>query len=69
MKGKAVCDLTVGIIHQIDWFASDHNFKLQVLYSRYWNIYSTGVNAFTVDWHGVNGLFVHHLFLISRVLY
>ena len=46
--------------HEVVWFASDHNFKLKDFYSRYWNIYmySTGIDAFTVDWHGVNGLFV-----------
>jgi hypothetical protein len=60
--------LTLGVKLR-DIKAYPWNFKLQVLYSRYWNMYSTGVNAFTVDWHGVNGLFVHHLFLISRVLY
>ena len=37
---------------------SDYNFKLKVFYSRYWNMYSTCIDAFTVDWHGVNGLFV-----------
>jgi hypothetical protein len=31
-------------------------------------MYSTGVDAFTVDWHGVNGLFVPPIFLIPRVL-
>jgi hypothetical protein len=31
-------------------------------------MYSTGVDAFTVDWHGVNGLFVPSIFLIPRVL-
>ena len=52
----------------VDWFASDHNFKLKVFYSRYWNMYSTGIDTFTVDWQGVNGLFVPPLFLIPRVL-
>ena len=54
--------------HAIDWFASDHNFKLKVFYLRYWNMYSTGIYAFTVDWHGVNGVFVPLIFLIPRVL-
>ena len=35
--------------HEVDWFASDHNFKLKVFHSRYWNMYSTGIDTFTVD--------------------
>ena len=31
--------------HEVDCFASDHNFKLRVFYSRYWNMYSTGIDA------------------------
>ena len=31
-------------------------------------MYSTGIDAFTVDWHGVNGLFVPPIFLIPLVL-
>ena len=31
-------------------------------------MYSTGIDAFTVDWYGVNGLFVPPIFLIPRVL-
>ena len=42
--------------------------NLKLFYSRYWNMYSTGINAFTVDWYGVNGLFVPPIFLIPRVL-
>ncbi|VDI73972.1 Hypothetical predicted protein [Mytilus galloprovincialis] len=36
--------------HEVDWFASDHNFKLLVFYSRFWNENSSGIDAFTVDW-------------------
>jgi hypothetical protein len=54
--------------HEEDWFASDHNFKHKVFYSRYWNMYSTGIDTFTVDWYGVNSLFVPPIFLIPRVL-
>jgi hypothetical protein len=64
--------------HEVDWFASDHNYKLVIFYSRFWNVYSTGIGAFTVDWHGVNGLFVHVrstlpkmallLFQVNRIL-
>jgi hypothetical protein len=31
-------------------------------------VYSTGIDAFTVDWHGINGLFVPPIFLITRIL-
>ncbi|XP_076099880.1 uncharacterized protein LOC143069233 [Mytilus galloprovincialis] len=54
--------------HEVDWFASDHNFKLLVFYSRFWNENSSGIDAFTVDWYGVNGLFVPPVFLIPRVI-
>ena len=54
--------------HEVDWFVSDHNYKLTVFYSRFWNEHSFGVDAFTVDWRGVNGLFVPPVFLIPRVL-
>jgi hypothetical protein len=53
-------------LHEVDWFASDHNFKLKVVYSRYWNMYSTGIDVFTLDWHGVNGLFVPFYHLKNR---
>ncbi|CAG2222178.1 unnamed protein product [Mytilus edulis] len=54
--------------HEVDWFASDDNFKLHVFYSRFWNVNSSGVDAFTVDWRGINGLFVPPVSLIPRVL-
>ena len=54
--------------HEVDWFASDHNYKLAVFYSRFWNVSSSGIDAFTVNCNGVNGLFVPPVFLISRVL-
>lgn len=54
--------------HEIDWFASDDNHKLPIFYSRFWNMYSIGVDAFTIDWNGINGLFVPPVCLISRVL-
>ena len=53
--------------HEVDWFASEHNFRLKVFYSIYWNMYSTGIDAFTGNWHGVNGLFVPPIFFIPRV--
>jgi hypothetical protein len=35
--------MVISTSHEIDWLVSDHNFKLQVYYSRDWNMYSTGV--------------------------
>jgi hypothetical protein len=35
--------MIISTSHEIDWLVSDHNFKLQVYYSRDWNMYSTGV--------------------------
>lgn len=55
--------------HEIDWFASDHNYKLVVFYSRFWNTLSSGVDAFSVDWNGINGLFVPPVCIIPRVLH
>ncbi|CAC5388199.1 unnamed protein product [Mytilus coruscus] len=53
---------------EVDWFASDYNFKLIGFYSRFWNVYSSGVDAFSVDWRGINGLFVPPVSLIQRLL-
>ena len=54
--------------HQIDWFANDDNHKLPVFYSRYWNVKSIGIDAFNVDWGGINGLFVPPVCLLFKVL-
>lgn len=54
--------------HEIDWFANDDNHKLPVFYSRYWNVKSIGIDAFTVDWGGINGLFVPPVCLLFKVL-
>ena len=54
-------------VREFGWFASDDSFKLPVFYSRYLNVHSTGVGAFTVDWRGINGLFVPPISLIPRV--
>ena len=35
--------------HEVDWFPRDHNCKLTVFYSRYWNVSSIGIDAFTVN--------------------
>jgi len=54
--------------HEIDWFANDDNHKLPVFYSRYWTVNSIGIDAFTIDWHGINGWFVPPVCLLARVL-
>ena len=54
--------------HEIDWFANDDNHKLTVFYSRYWTVNSMGIDAFTMNWHGVNGWFVPPVCLVARVL-
>ena len=54
--------------HDIDWFASDYNSKLSIFYSKFWNMYSSGIDAFTADWFGLNGYFFPPVFLIARVL-
>lgn len=48
-------------------FASAHNAKLPVFYSRFWNDRSAGVDAFTADWCGKFGLFVPPVVLFARV--
>ncbi|CAC5411397.1 unnamed protein product [Mytilus coruscus] len=53
--------------HEIDWFASDHNFKLPVFYSRCWNVNSIGIDAFTFDWSGINGWFVPPVCVLLKV--
>ncbi|XP_033761087.1 uncharacterized protein LOC117342901 [Pecten maximus] len=54
--------------HEIDWFASDNNNKLPVYFSRYWNVGSSGMDAFTADWQGVNGWYVPPVCIVHRVL-
>lgn len=51
-----------------DWFASEHNAKLPRFYSKYWYENTSGVDAFSENWAGHNGLFVPPIKLISRVL-
>ena len=55
-------------IPDIDYFASDHNAKLPLFYSRFWSPKAAGVDAFTYDWGKNFGLFVPPIILISRVL-
>ena len=54
--------------YEIDFFASHTNTKLPVFYSRYWTPGCIGVDAFTVDWHGVNGWLVPPISLIARTI-
>ena len=54
--------------HEIDWFANENKKKLPVFYSRYWTINAIGIDAFTVNWNGVNGWFVPPVCIVSRVL-
>lgn len=53
---------------EVDFFASEHNRKKTTFYSRFWCPDSAGVDAFTVDWSNVYGLFVPPVVLVSRVL-
>ncbi|XP_068203816.1 uncharacterized protein [Palaemon carinicauda] len=52
----------------IDWFASPHNAKLPVFYSRFWNEFCAGVDAFSANWNEKFGLFVPPVTLLTRVL-
>ena len=53
---------------EIDWFASQHNAKLPLFFSRFWNPKSSGVDAYTEFWGRQFGLFLPPINLISRVL-
>ncbi len=50
---------------EVDFFASEHNAKLPIFYSRFWCPRSAGVDAFTYDWKHVFGLFVPPVILVS----
>lgn len=52
----------------MDWFASEHNKKVDRFYSRYWNPFCEGIDAFTADWGVCTGWFVPPIYLISRVV-
>jgi hypothetical protein len=52
----------------VDYFASEHNAKLPVFYSRFWCYRTTGVDSFTYDWGHSFGLYVPPIILIARVL-
>ena len=40
--------------HTVDRFANFQNCKIPRVYSRFWNLISQGVDAFTVQWSGEN---------------
>jgi hypothetical protein len=53
--------------HEIDWFANYNNHKLPVFYSRYWTINAIGIDAFTVNWNGVNkNIFKNKNYIITK---
>ncbi|KAL5020676.1 hypothetical protein ScPMuIL_002241, partial [Solemya velum] len=54
--------------YDVDWFASYYNAKVSVFVSKFWNPGCMGIDAFSFDWSGKNGLFVPPFYLISRVL-
>lgn len=54
--------------HEVDWFASWHNYKLPTFYSRYWNPGSAGVDAFSFHWGDRTGWFVPPVYLFTRVI-
>ena len=54
--------------HEIDFFATDYNAKLPVFYSRFWMPGAIGIDAFTVDWYGVNGWFVPPVCIVAKVI-
>ena len=54
--------------HTCDWFASPHNCKINKFWSRYWCPGTSGVDAFTENWHGIHGWLCPPIALISRVL-
>ncbi|XP_068204679.1 uncharacterized protein [Palaemon carinicauda] len=56
-----------GNIH-IDWFAFEHNAKLNSYYSRYWSPTCNGIDAFSEHWGGKFGLFVPPITVITQVI-
>ena len=70
----SICDSLLDMIQtrwgplEVGFFASEHNAKLPVFFSRFWCEKSSGVDAFTVDWTCFYGLFVPPVHLVERVL-
>ena len=54
--------------HTVDCFANFNNRKLTKFYSRYWNPYAQGVDAFCHDWGKENNWLVPPVFLVPRVI-
>ena len=53
---------------QVDGYASEHNAKLPVFYSRFRNPSSIGIDAFPESWDGKLGLFVPPISMIYRAI-
>ena len=51
-----------------DWFASDHNAKLPRFFSRFWDPFCIGIDAFTECWSLDYGLFVPPIAQVLRVI-
>lgn len=54
--------------YDIDLFACDYNAKVDKFCSRYWNPFTYAVDAFTINWTGLNAWIVPPFYLIPRVL-
>ena len=52
----------------IDWFASEHNAKLEIFYSKFWSRGSSGVDAMSHDWSKSFGLFVPPPAMLAKVV-
>ncbi|XP_071796296.1 uncharacterized protein [Asterias amurensis] len=52
----------------IDCFAISYNAKLPRFYSRFWNLGSSGVDAFAQNWHGENALLVPPVAVVASTL-
>lgn len=52
----------------VDWFASEHNAKLERFYTRFWCEKSSGVDSFAENWGGCNDYFVPPISLICKTI-
>jgi len=53
---------------EVDWFASEHNRKLPIFFSWFWNPSSSGIDAFSERWSDKQGLFVPPICMIIHVI-
>ena len=53
---------------EVDWFASEHNRKLPIFYSRFWNPSSSEIDDFSERWSDKQGLLVHSICKIIHVI-